>query len=314
MMWPLLYLSGVLLAAPSSNSDAARALALVDEGRHLMAAGDYPAACPKFASSQALDPGPGVALSLATCYEKAGKFASASEAFRQAEAVAARAREKSRAEFAKKKVAALESKLSRLTIAVAPSAQIAGLEIRCGGEPVQSTQFGVATPRDGGEYDIEATAPGKTTWKKHVELDPSRQSLVVDVPALDDAPAPAANASASREVTRASSEAPNTNDEHPGRTQRVVGLLIAGAGLAGAGVGGSLGLMAKSQMNTAQGEPNPAAHNDSISAVNEGNLATLVAGVGAGVALVGIVVWFTAPSAPVSLGTNGSTVFLSGAF
>src|SRR3982074_649570 len=140
MIWPALYVSGILLAAHGANQnpDAVRAQALVVEGRRLMAAGDYAAACPKFVSSKALDPAPGTAIPLASCYEKAGKLASAWDAFRGA---AAGAGPKDRAAAAKKKAAALESKLSRLTINVPPSAQVSGLEIRCENERVQALQW-----------------------------------------------------------------------------------------------------------------------------------------------------------------------------
>jgi hypothetical protein len=316
MIWSALYVSGVLLAAHGANQnpDAVRAHALIDEGRRLMAAGDYANACPKFASSKALDPAPSTDLALASCYEKAGKLASAWDAFR---AAAAGSGAKGHAASAKKKAAAIESKLSRLTIAVAPSAQITGLEVRCQDEPVQALQWGVAVPRDGGEYEIQAAAPGKKTWSTRVELRPSKQSLVVDVPALEDAPpAPSAQTVASGEPAPADavSEAPSADGEHPGRTQRLVGLIVGGTGIVGVGVGGVVALMAKSQMNAAQNEANPASHSDSVSALNTGNLATVVVGIGAAAAVAGAIVWFTAPDAPVTVGTSGSALLIGGRF
>ena len=55
MIWPVLYASGVLFAAHSASADAGKAQALVDEGRRLMASGDYTAACARFASSEQLE-------------------------------------------------------------------------------------------------------------------------------------------------------------------------------------------------------------------------------------------------------------------
>lgn len=306
-----LYLSGILLAAHGANKnpDAVRAHALSDEGRRLMAAGDYASACPKMASSQALDPGAGIAASLAACYEKAGKLASAWEALRGAENAAVAAGRKDRAAVAKKKADALKPKLSQLTVTVPSSAQVPGLEVSCDGAPIQAAQWGVPVPRDGGAYEIQAAAPGKKTWSKHVELRPSGQNLAVELPPLEDvAPPPSAQADV------APPEVAEPEGQHPGRTQRVLGLVLGGTGVVGMGVGGVVALMAKSQMNTAQSEPNPAAHNDSASAVNTGNLATLLVAVGAAVTVGGAIVWLTAPDATVTVGASGSTLLVKGTF
>src|ERR1700730_12060632 len=111
-----LYLSGVMMTAhgASKSPDSVRAQALSEEGRRLMAAGDYASACPKLSESAALDPGSGTALSLASCYEKSNKLASAWETL-QRSAAAGRS---DRVAAAKKKAAALEPRLSRMTIAV----------------------------------------------------------------------------------------------------------------------------------------------------------------------------------------------------
>src|SRR5580693_2868029 len=118
----LVWASGLALGAlliPTAaygqkSADAARAEALFAEGRRLMAGHDYTAACPKFADSQALDPAPGTALNLATCYERAGKLASAWATFKTAQASAESAGQRDRAAAARKQVANLEPKLSRL--------------------------------------------------------------------------------------------------------------------------------------------------------------------------------------------------------
>jgi hypothetical protein len=82
----------------------------------------------------------------------------------------------------------------------------------------------------------------------------------------------------------------------------------------GVGVGGILGLVAKSQYNKAAGENGTQRHDDSDSAVNTGNVATIVAGVSAAVAIGGLVLWLTAPSAQVQVGASGGTVLVRGTF
>jgi len=63
------------VAGADDKADAIRAASLFDEGRRLLAAEDYAAACPKFAQSQAIDPRPDTALDLGICYQRASQLA-----------------------------------------------------------------------------------------------------------------------------------------------------------------------------------------------------------------------------------------------
>src|ERR1700733_5702276 len=62
--------------------------ALFEEGRKLVADGNFADACPKFADSQRLDPSPATLLNLASCYEKQGRSASAWVTYREAASAA----------------------------------------------------------------------------------------------------------------------------------------------------------------------------------------------------------------------------------
>jgi hypothetical protein len=61
--------------ARADEGDKDRAASLFAEGRRLMAAEDYAAACPKLAESQALDPAPDTAFDLGVCYQRASQSA-----------------------------------------------------------------------------------------------------------------------------------------------------------------------------------------------------------------------------------------------
>jgi hypothetical protein len=245
------------VARADGKGDAARAEALFNEGRRLMAAGDFAAACPKFADSQAIEPAPGTALNLAACYEKAGKLASAWAAFRTAQAAAQTANQADRARAAGKRADKLEPTLSHLIIAVPPEAQVPGLEVRCDGEPVRQPEWGVAVPHDGGGHDIEANAPGKKAWKTHVELAASRQNLSVALPLLqseappsapEPTPAPAPAASLTAGTTP---DVPPQPSEPSGGGIKVIGLAVGAVGLAGIGLGAFAGFKAQSTYNDA---------------------------------------------------------------
>jgi hypothetical protein len=309
------------------NRDVVSAEALFSEGRRLMAAGNYEAACPKFADSETLDPAPGTALNLAMCYKKQGKLATAWAAFQSAQTLAVRAGQNDRARAAKNEIAALEPKLSRLTVSVPELAQVPGLEIRCDDGSILRSEWGLPLPRDGGSHEIVASAPNRKEWRTHVELKESGQRLTVEVPKLEDAPsagpeagATAAAPGAAVQTTSPSSAPISTPSDAespprtPGQAQRVIGLAIGGAGLATLVTGGVLAMIAKSESNRAADEHGIARANDSTDAVHLANSAGVVIGIGAGVAAVGAVVWLTAPRTQTQVGTNGRELFLRGRF
>src|SRR5271165_2568006 len=123
------------VALAQSKEDVARADALFNAAKALTDAGQYADACAKFAESKRLAPGLGVTLYLADCYEHIGRTASAWTEFRAAEGLA-RERSDKRADVARARAQALEPKLDRLTIEIAPSVPRVGLSILRDGLPV----------------------------------------------------------------------------------------------------------------------------------------------------------------------------------
>jgi len=96
--------------------------------------------------------------------------------------------------------------------------------------------------------------------------------------------------------------------------QHALGLVLGGLGIAGVGIGGGIALDAKSKDDAASRETGAPRHTDSLNAVSEGNAGTIVMVTGGVLVAAGVVVWFTAPKARVSVGTNGSEVLLRGRF
>lgn len=216
----------------ASDSNKAAAVALYDAAEKLMAAGSYAAACGKYAESNRLDPQLGALVHLADCYEKNGQLASAWASWRDA-IEAAQRRGDAREQLARERAAALEPKLSRLTIEVPEGSDVPGLEIRRGGSPVARALWGTAMPVDAGEYEIEAAAPGKKKRVTKITVGGEAATEKYQLGALEDAPATAGKPASppARDLST------GDNRSSAGSTQRTLGWVAGGLGVVGLGAG-----------------------------------------------------------------------------
>lgn len=241
-------------------TDKAAAEALFDHAKSLMKEGRYPEACLKFQESQRIDPGIGTMLYLADCFEKNGQAASAWAGFLEAAAAAKAAGQAEREKKARDRAAALEPRLTRLSITVVPGGEVPGLEVKRDGRPVSKALWGTPVPLDPGEHVVEATAPGKKPWSQTVKLDPA--SLIatsVVIPTLEAAPKAAPVVVESPRVDGPKGVALRVDPVKPATPRvksgpivttrdkmsplRIVGHSFFGVGLASAAVGGLLGMV-----------------------------------------------------------------------
>ncbi|HMR05739.1 MAG TPA: hypothetical protein PKA88_08170, partial [Polyangiaceae bacterium] len=183
----LLALVPLLPSAALAQGDANRAaaVALYDDAEKLMAAGNYAAACPKYAESNRLDPQLGALVHLADCYEKNGQTASAWARWRDAIDIAGRTNDP-RGDVARKRAAALQPKLSKLVIQVPPASDVTGLEVRRDGAQVSRSLWGSSVPVDAGKHVVEASAPGKKKLVAEVVVGANAASVEFNLPALED--------------------------------------------------------------------------------------------------------------------------------
>ncbi len=320
-----LSLSAFTFAPLAHASDAATAEALFDEARRLMTQGKFAAACPQLEESQKLDPGMGTLYNLADCYEKTGRIASAWGAFLDVAAQAKNANQATRESDARGRAAALEAKVSKLTVIVeGPPAQTKGLEVKRNTVTVGKAQWGLALPVDPGEHVLEVSAPGKTTWSGKVQVASNGSAARFAVPALDDVAVAVA-------PTAAPAIAPASTDAAPakGQSQRTMGLVAAGVGVAALGVGGIFGLMSMGKGSDADDPARCDSNNqcdaDGIElrkdARSLGNLSTVFVIVGAALGAGGAALFFTAPKdapraafAPVVLPGGGGGFSVNGSF
>jgi hypothetical protein len=228
------------VASADPAGDPTRADALFKAAKQLRDAGLYEDACPKFAETEQLEPGVGVMLYLADCYQHTGHSANAWAEFRKAEKLA-RDRNDKRAATAKTRADALEAKLSRLTIAVADPAKHATVEIAVDGTPIPQDHWNVAIPADPGDHAVAISLPGQPARTLQVHL---AEGSAVSVPVFEDASPPAP----SSPPAPVEAPAPTDSAPHPGgeRTRTYVSLGLLGFGAIGVTVGAGF-LDAKNQ-------------------------------------------------------------------
>ncbi len=289
-----LSLALVLLAAAPAAAQPAKAQAetLFREGRDLMKDGKLDQACAAFESSQKLDPAVTTQLNLAACREKNGQLATAWGVFVDVQRQLRGAtddKSKQLLQVATQKAAALEPRLSKLTIKVA--ARVSGLEVVRDNDAVDAGAWDTALPIDGGTYTITARAPGHETWTGKVTVKNEGDAQTIEVPAL-------------AEAKVAATPPPPKFDEpavrvapEPARSNAMPLALTAGAVVL---LGGSLGfeLWGESTYDDAKKEPDPAKQDSLWSSANTKRyVAEGMLGAGVAVGAVAVWMWLRHPAA-----------------
>jgi hypothetical protein len=320
------------VARAQSKEDVARADALFNAAKALTDAGNYADACAKFAESKRLAPGLGVTMYLADCYERIGRTASAWTEFLAAEGLA-RQRNDKRADIARQHAQALEPKLDRLTITVAPTVPQAGLSILRDGVPVTRDELGLAVPVDPGDHAVVVSAPGHSPRTLNAHVGPESPAATVRIDSLDETPTSTPTPAPSptpADQPAPTPEQPATSSDDSGKTRRILSFAAMGAGVVGLGVGTVFGFLAKSKLDASNsnGNCNPndqcsqTGLNDRKDAESFATISTIGFIAGGVLAAGGVVLFLTAPPAPTTTGltlspaplTGGAGALLSGSF
>jgi hypothetical protein len=180
---------------------------------------------------------------------------------------------------------------------------VAGVRMSTDGGPVGGALAGRAVTLDPGPHTFRFEVAGRPPVDRSfvlVEGTKDRQERIDMDPATGAAPHPNANGSSTAQPTAGGAT---------GDGQRVAGLVVAAAGVVALGVGGVLGLSAKSSYDSAPGCSGsvcqtPQGISARNSAIGTGNVATVVFIAGAAVAAGGGVIWLTAPKASRSEGAS----------
>jgi hypothetical protein len=285
-------------AAQSGASDKAAAEALFDHGVRLMKQSSFAEACPKLEESERIDPAVGTLLYLGECYERVGRIASAWATFREAASLATNSNQADRARVASKRAQDLEPKLSRLSVELAPEvASIPGVTVKRGAQRLEPSLYGTPLPVDPGEYRIEVSAPGYETWTAPIKVEGGGASASVRVPGLVKASVDAA-APSTAATPRPPSSTPAPLPPSPARpeqgltTRQTLGIVIAGVGVVGVGLGTYFGVKAISKNSDAEGfcQPNALCSREGITLTDNAREAATASNIAfaAGGALVAI--------------------------
>jgi len=296
--------------AQSTPQDQATARTLFDDARQLMKEGRYAEACPKLEVASQLYVGSGLLLNLGDCYEHLGRTASAWTAFGESVTAAERAGRTEDLDEARRRQAAVEARLSRLVVRVPRDAP--DLRVRRDGVELPRALWGEAVPVDPGVHAVTAEAPGLAPWKGTASVvHPGVTVVIITMPEL--APAPVAPPPGGGGPGRGAAEGDVAVRPGYWTSRRVASASLAAVGLVAAGTGGALALVAKQHDESAR-TATVNRNADSTSAVALGNTASIVVGAGAVVLATGVVLWLTAPDAPVHVGALPAGVTLAGSF
>lgn len=237
LVWPLLALLAVTGAGGLARAERPRADVLFEEGRALLEAKDYAAACPKLAESHRLQPGGGSALALAICREGEGKTASAFAAYQDALFYAKRDKRKDREDHATAKLIELEPLLPKLRVFISDAAKTQGVRVTIDRDPLRPAQEGASAYVDPGEHQVEASAPGFGPRVVKIVASPGKSVDVLIEPLVAAPVTPAAEPPLPR---------PERAPERAGGGTRTAGLVVGAVGVVGVAVGTYFGLRALS--------------------------------------------------------------------
>ncbi len=291
-------------AAPRAHAQAHPAAEqLFRDGKELMKAGKLAEACAAFEASEKTEHNVATVMNAADCREKNHQYAAAWALFLQADSnTRGDASKAALNATAKKRVAALEPRLSFLTINVPDESRVEGLEVTRDGALVDPVEWNRSIPVDGGAHVVAGKAPGHESWSTTVTVAAEKDKQAVEVPKFKELPTIINHEAAPPDHARAATAPPPAPS--PFTTRRTIGLGVAGGGVVAAGVGIGLGLSARSLRSDAVATCPPSACDqagqDRANALNDrARKRALVANVAFGVAgaavIAGAVLWIMGP-------------------
>ncbi|HMY17608.1 MAG TPA: hypothetical protein PKA58_14900 [Polyangium sp.] len=302
-----------LVASPTGayGQDIVAAETLFNKGVEGIKAGNFKEACPAIAESQKLDPRPGTQYTLAECYARWGKTATAFVTFedflRTVKALPSnlRGRYADRVKNAEAKKSELKPNIPELTITV-PADAPTGLKITRDELDVNGPMVGLSLPVDPGSHTIVVELSGESSTRQEISISPGERKTI--------------------EVLIPGREAPSSvepDDGKPGKARTIATYAAFGVGAVGVILGGVGGIAALSDKQDVDAQcPKFGCTAQGFEAVEHGRSMARLSTVGfivggAGIA-AGVVLFLTRPkqpppvSADVAIHQNGFALTLKG--
>jgi hypothetical protein len=297
--------AGPLHAEPTDASAVAEQL--FNQARELTKANQWAEACAKFEASLRYDPVLGTRLNLATCYEHVGKLASAWGLYRETIALAKKAGDTKRRDYAEKQAAAIEPRIPKLAIS-APANPPAGFVMRRDGAQIDTGAQGVALFVDPGPHEIAASAPGFEPYAQTLTMVEGKTTTLA-IPDLKPASTPAGPVGPPRPplAGHAGTTEPRVVASEPAasRSRTYAAIGAGAAGVAAVAVGLVFGVKASSTYGDATklcgsslvcGSADYSKGQQLVRDAHSSATISTVAVVAGGAAIVaGVVLWLTAP-------------------
>ena len=313
-------------ASAQSKSDAA-AQAVFEDGLAKFERGEFAAACPLLQRAVQISSTPalGGMLTLAECYEKTGRPASAWGLYKKVAALANADGKTDRADKARKAAERLEPTLPRVKFVRKGAGEApAGLSVKYGDEVVPADLWDVALPVDPGTLRFTFEADGRSSTTRSAEV--PKGASVTEVPVPDLEPA-------SRDTSRAPpptlvSTPPPLEIPEGASGQKgglgapgIAGIVVGAVGIVG--VAASIGVIVDAKGKWKEAVAHDCGGNASQcstlagidAARGQGDAATAVFGVGIGLAAIGtgILIYDLARHAKKDSAGSASTTFAFGA-
>ncbi|HWA75239.1 MAG TPA: hypothetical protein VG937_23040 [Polyangiaceae bacterium] len=231
-------------ARAQSAAQLSDAKAQFDEGRKLIAEGNIDEACSRFEASLSLVDGLGTRFNLADCEERRRHFARAHSLFLQVAEQAKDAGQSEREQVARGRAAALDARLSRLTVEL----QVPSVEFELDGKPVNNEALSEPVLVEPGTHKVSARRPGKQPWSSQINVPRGGLYVIVKVPPLAELGAASASSEPPLVTTRdlktnSEASAPDrSNQAERARSARNVALVLGGVGVGALIAGSTFGL------------------------------------------------------------------------